>query len=107
MTAKKGKAADGPKVVVENVNVPGYKVPVDAAHYEAMRKILLQILPKDGLGLTQSEMVGKAAAAANRTLFPSPGNIQWWVKCVHLDLEAKRVVVRDPSAKPTRWRRLK
>jgi hypothetical protein len=95
------------KIVVENVNVPGYRSNVDAAPYEAMKKVLLKILPTRGPGLTQAEMVVKAAAIASPTLFPERGKVQWWVKCVHLDLEAKGVVARDTRAKPTRWRRVK
>ncbi len=104
MPAKKSVS---PKIVVENVNVPGYTVSVDAAHYESMKKVLLRILPKEGPGLTQAEMFAKAAAAADPELFPAPGKVGWWVKCVHLDLEAKGLVARDKSAKPLRWRRLR
>jgi hypothetical protein len=33
------------KIVVENINIPGYTSRVDAVKYEAMRKALLQVLP--------------------------------------------------------------
>ncbi len=102
-----GKASDSPKVVVENVNVPGYRTSVDAAHYAAMKGVLLRILPKSGPGLTQAEMIAGASKLADPTLFPARGKVGWWVKCVHLDLEAKGVVARDRTAKPLRWRRLK
>ena len=101
------KNSEGPKIVVENVNVPGYTVSVDAAHYESMKEVLLRILPKEGPGLTQAEMVAKAASAADPELFPARGKVGWWVKCVHLDLEAKGLVARDKNAKPLRWRRLR
>lgn len=104
MTAK---VSDAPKIVVENVNVPGYQSSVDEALYEAMKKVLLKVLPKDGPGLTQTEMVAKASAAANPDLFPGRGKVQWWVKCVHLDLEAKGVVSRNTSSKPIRWLRIR
>jgi len=99
--------SSGAKIVVENVKVPGYTVSVDAAHYEAMKKVLLKILPKDGPGLTQAEMHAKAAAIADPNLFPGRGKVGWWMKCVHLDLEAKGVIARDNKAKPLRWRRIK
>jgi len=101
------KGPEGPKVVVENVNVPGYTSRVDAAHYEAMKGILLKILPKSAPGLTQNEMIAEASKHADRGLFPAAGKVSWWVKCVQLDLEAKGVVVRDKRAKPLRWRRLR
>lgn len=100
------KAAEGPKIIVQNVNAPGYRSSVDAEHYESMKKVLLTILPKSGPGLTQSEMFAAAAAVADSKLFPGRGKVSWWVKCVHLDLEAKGVLMRDKSAKPLRWRRV-
>ncbi len=101
------KASAAGKILVENVNVPGYTHPVDAAHYEAMKKVLLRVLPKAGPGLTQEEMWTAAHKVADRTLFPDRGKVGWWVKSVQLDLEAKKVIVRDKAAKPLRWRRLK
>lgn len=105
--AKKPAATGGSKTLVENVNVPGYTHSVDAAHYEAMKKVLLQVLPTSGPGLTQSEMWEKAAAVADKTLFPDRGKVGWWMKSVQLDLEAKKVIVRDKDAKPLRWRRMR
>lgn len=101
------KASAAGKVLVENVNVPGYTHAVDAAHYEAMKKVLLRVLPKEGPGLTQEEMWTAAHKVADRALFPDRGKVGWWMKSVQLDLEAKKVIVRDKTAKPLRWRRLK
>lgn len=105
--AKAARTGEGPKVIVENVNVPGYTHAVDAAHYEAMKKALLQVLPREGPGLTQAEMWTKLAAVADPKLFPDRGKVGWWMKSVQLDLEAKRVIVRDKASKPLRWRRVK
>jgi hypothetical protein len=87
------------KVVVENVNVPGYTGRVDAARYKIAKAALLKALPKKEPGLTQKEMV-----EAMRALLPAEIKAGWWTKCVQLDLEAKGVVVRD-GGKPLRWRR--
>ncbi len=92
---------------MESVNVPGYVHRVDAAHYEGMKKVLLKILPKEGPGLTQTEMWTNAAKVADKTLFPDHGKVGWWMKTAQLDLEAKGVIVRDKTAKPLRWRRTK
>ncbi len=105
--ARDKRAAEGAKVIVENVNVPGYTHAVDAAHYEGMKKTLLKVLPKVGPGLTQAEMWENAAKVADKKLFPDRGKVGWWMKSVQLDLEAKGVIVRDKSAKPLRWRRTK
>ncbi len=107
MARKEERAAAGRKVIVENVNVPGYTHAVDEAHYEGMKKVLLRVLPRDGPGLTQTEMWTNAAKVADKKLFPDRGKVGWWMKSVQLDLEAKGVIVRDKSAKPLRWRRVR
>lgn len=104
MAKTAGKKPEAGKVLVENVNVPGYTHAADAAHYEAMKKALLKVLPKTGVGLTQTEMWTKLASVADRTLFPDHGKVGWWMKSVQLDLEAKGVILRDKAAKPLRWR---
>ncbi len=106
MAKAASKSATGRKVIVESVNVPGYTHAVDAAHYEAMKKVLLRVLPAQGPGLTQAEMWAAAAKVADRKLFPDHGKVGWWMKTAQLDLEAKRVIARDRDAKPLRWRRL-
>jgi hypothetical protein len=101
--AKKASSKAGDKIVVENVNHPGQKRNVDAAKYRAAKAALLKVLPKSEPGLTQSEM----AIAIHKAL--PPGELRdkssWWMKTVHLDLEAKGVVVRDGKT-PLRWRRV-
>lgn len=93
------------RVVVENVNVPGYTSTVDGVKYRAMRDVLLVVLPAVGPGLTQAEMIAACAAAAPAEHFPGGSKVGWWAKCVQLDLEAKRLIVRD-GGKPLRWRRV-
>lgn len=103
------KGADGEhddKVVVENINVPGYTSRVDRKKYEAMRKALLKVLPRKAPGLTQKEMFEAVKAHLPETLFPGGAKAGWWAKTVQLDLEAKRIIIRSTEIKPTRWRRL-
>jgi hypothetical protein len=38
-------------------------------------------------------------------VFPGGEKAGWWAKTVQLDLEARRIVVRDVTAKPLRWTR--
>jgi hypothetical protein len=93
------------RIVVENVNHPGQSTRVDAAKYAAMRSALLKALPARAPGLTQSEMLTAVLRYLPRELFPGGAKAGWWAKTVQLDLEAKRLVVREPS-KPLRWHRL-
>ena len=90
-------------VVVENVNHPGRSSRVDASKYKVTRAALLEVLPKVGKGLTQSEMMVTMRRNLSKAQFPGTTS-SWWTKVVQLDLEAKGLVVRD-GGKPLRWRR--
>ena len=94
------RGASGDRVVVANVNHPGRTSTVDGAKYREAKAALLAALPKSG-GLTQAEMIAGVRARLRGELAEKAG---WWTKCVQLDLEAKRVVLRD-GKKPVRWRR--
>lgn len=96
--AAKPVAAD--RVEVENVNHPGKTSTVDGAKYREARAALLATLPGQG-GLTQAEMIAGVRKRLRGELATKAG---WWTKCVQLDLEAKRLVVRE-GQKPIRWRR--
>ncbi len=95
-------AVSKPKITVENVNVPGYLVTVDAAMYEAMKEALQQALPLQGPGLTQKEMQLAVLPYLPADLYPGGAKAMWWCKCVQLDLEAKGLMKRTQS-KPLRW----
>ena len=96
------KPTDTGRVTVENVNVPGYTVKVDAAKYEAMREAILVVLPRTAPGLTQAEIRQAVFAHLAEELFPGGAKAGWWAKMVQLDLEAKGIVDREPT-KPLRW----
>lgn len=98
------KPGTGGRVTVENVNVPGYTSRVDAGKYAAMREALLKALPDHQPGLTQTEMRTAVVPFLPQELFPNGEKVGWWAKSVQLDLEAKKVLVREVS-KPLRWHR--
>ena len=93
-------------VVVRTPNKPGSSWRVDALKYEAMRKAMMRVLPRKAPGLNQQEMWDALARLAPRSHFPHRGKIGWWMKSVQLDLEAKKIVVREQT-KPLRWHRAK
>jgi uncharacterized protein DUF6958 len=93
------------KIMVQNVNVPGYTHPVDAVMYNAMRKALLRALPSKAPGLTQSEMLTALLPFLPHDLFPKGAKAGWWMKSVQLDLEARHVLKREPT-KPLRWHKV-
>ena len=98
--AKSGAPAG--RIVVENVNVPGYTQTVDAATYQEMRRALLAILPAKPPGLTQAEVRKAVVRHLSPAIFPGGAKAGWWSKVVQLDLEAKGIVRREET-KPLRW----
>jgi hypothetical protein len=95
----------GAKVVVENVNHPGKTSKVEKIKYDAMKKAMLQALPTEPPGFTQDEIRKAVLPFLSKEVFPGGEKVGWWAKSVQLDLEAKRIVVRDTAAKPLRWTR--
>jgi hypothetical protein len=99
----KAPKSDGAKVAVRTPNVPDYTGQVDAAKYEAMKKVLLKVMPRSAPGMTQTEMMAALGKAAPKSTFPG-STYMWWGKCVQLDLEARGELVRE-ATKPLRWHR--
>ena len=92
-------------ITVENVNVPGYTSRLDAVKYAAMREALLKVLPSQAPGLTQSEIRVAVLPHLPQEIFLNGEKADWWSKVVQLDLEAKKILVRE-AVKPLRWHRL-
>ncbi len=93
------------KVEVENVNCPGRKTRVNARKHQAAETALLSILLRGPPGLTQKEMLQAMKTAVPEDLFPGGSTAGWWAKTVHLNLEAKKLLVREKT-KPLRWHRV-
>jgi hypothetical protein len=98
-------ASAGPrKIEIQNVLSPSHIVRVDADKYDAMRRALLKVLPTQAPGRTGREIATAIAPHLPGALFPGGAKAGWWLKAVQLDLEAKRIIVREDS-KPLRWHR--
>lgn len=96
--------ADGEKIEVENINVPGHVVRVNRAKYNAMQTALLAVLPKGAPGITVKEAMAALKPTLPHDLFPEGATSGWWQKTVQLDLEAKGIVTREQT-KPLRIHR--
>jgi len=101
---KKKAPAPRKMVLVRTPNKPGSSWRVDAVRYEAMREAMMKVLPRKAPGLTQAEMIAALKRVASRKHFPDGGKVSWWMISVQLDLEVKKVVVRE-ATKPLRWHR--
>ncbi len=87
----------GKIIEVENVGQPGKLYRVDAAKYAAMREAMIAILPAEKPGLPVAEIIAAVKPRLPQDLFPGGETAGWWVKCVQLDLEAKKLLGRTPS----------
>jgi hypothetical protein len=85
------------KIEVENVGQPGKTYRVDAEKYHAMREAVLKVLPVEKPGLPVGDVIAAVKPFLPEALFPGGETAGWWVKCVQLDLEAKKVVGRTPG----------
>jgi hypothetical protein len=94
-----------PRVTVHSFISPNHVTQVDALKYEAMRRSLMKVLPRNKPGLLHAEMARQVLLHLSPDEFPGGAKAGWWLKCVQLDLEAKGVIERDPKAKPLRWHR--
>ncbi len=92
-------------ITVENINLPGQTTRINAAKYWAMRAAFLRVLPDSAPGLTQKEIREGVIEHLPDSLFPGGKTAGWWAKTVQLDLEAKRLVLRE-EVKPLRWHKI-
>jgi len=93
------------RIEIENVLQPGKTYRVDAGKFAAMRDAVLAELPGEQPGLTPAELKVRVLGRLPQFLFPGGDKAGWWMKAVQLDLEAKRVIARAPTA-PVRLHRL-
>lgn len=91
------------KVTLENFTSPGSTQQVDAVKYEAMRAVMLRVVPRTAPGLTAAEIREKLLPLLSQELWPNGEKAGWWHKGVQLDLEAKGLLRRDEKSKPLRW----
>jgi hypothetical protein len=90
--------ASNDKITVQNFTSPDHIYNVDRAKYETMRKALMAVLPANAPGLTVAEAHKAVVPHLDSQLFPGGAKAGWWLKCVQLDLEAKKVIERAPKA---------
>ena len=87
-----------PKILIENVLQPGKTYAVDAGKFAAMRNAYLAQVPQTGPGATPAEIQKALLASLPQDLFPGGATAGWWAKAVQLDLEAKGIIRRSPTA---------
>ena len=73
-----------PRVTVQSILSPHHVVQVDDIKFEAMRRALLKVLPREKSGLTQAQMWEEVLAYLPDDEFPGGAKAGWWTKCVQL-----------------------
>lgn len=96
----------GKKVEIESITTPGKTHRVDQAKFDAMKEVLLNVLPRTAPGLTVAEAKAKLLPLLPQDLFPNGEKVGWWLKAAQLDQEAKGVIQREDT-KPLRLHRLR
>ena len=91
------------KTDVLNAGQPGKVYRADRAKFDEMRRVMLSVLPASPPGMTVAALNDAVRPQLSQALFPGGATCGWWVKCVHLDLEARGILTRVPT--PVRlWR---
>ncbi len=70
--------SDDDLITVENVNVPGKTSRVNAAKYQAMKRAMLEVLPREAPGLTQDEIREAVIAHLPDDLYLKGATAGWW-----------------------------
>jgi len=82
------------KVILQNLNHPGYAKQVDRAMYEAMKQAFLKVLPETAPGLTFDELAEAVLPHLPESLYPGGAKAGWYTKAVQMDLEARNIIAR-------------
>lgn len=86
------------KMKIQNILQPGKTYTVNAEMFEAMRTAFLACVPENGKGATPAEIQKAVVPLLSQDLFPGGEKAGWWAKAVQLDLEAKGIIQRAPTA---------
>ena len=89
------------KIAMENVNIPGRVVNVDADKYWAVRNAIVAVLPSTAPGMTLAALKEAVRPLIHDAQFPGGFKAGWWVMGLQLDLRAKKVIAAEES-KPMR-----
>ena len=89
----------------QNVNVASHETRVDAMNSDKMTDALIKVSPSKAPEFIQSEMFRAVVPHLTSELFPGGAKAGWWVRTLHLDLEATRTRFRAPE-RPLRCHRI-
>jgi len=89
---------NGDTITIANVHLPDYTSEVDRDKYEAMKEAMWDVLPAEAPGMTQDEIRRAVLPRLPEHLYPGGDRVEWWIRTVQLDHEAKGNLVREDTA---------
>lgn len=78
---------------------------LDRAKYQAVRAVLLDVIPADDEGVPYAELAAHVQERVPAEMLPAKGSASWLATTVKLDLEGRRVIERVPGSAPQRLRK--
>jgi len=80
---------------------------VSGEKYEAFRKAILAVVPRNQQGIPFRDLPALVAKQVPKEFLRTRGSASWYTTVVKLDLEAQGVLQRLPGVVPQHLRRLK
>jgi len=110
MTAKttrtpRKRARRAATVQTLNVNEGVAGLRISAEKYEAFKRAILQVVPRNAEGVAFKDLPKLVASRVPGELLPAKGSASWYTTVVKLDLEARGLIARIPGRSPQRLRR--
>jgi hypothetical protein len=75
--------------------------------YDAMRRALLDVIPRRTEGVAFSALPRLVRARLDPTVYPAGTSVPWYLVTVKQDLEARGLIEQVPDARPQRVRRIR
>jgi hypothetical protein len=86
------------KATIEVLNRDGTPWRCNGEKFEAMRAALMAVLPAGPPGMTVAEAEAALLPLLDQALFPGGEKSGWWIKAVHLDHEARGLILRGKGS---------
>lgn len=86
------------KTTIEIMNRDGTPTRVNGEKFAAMQAVLMAVLPDGPPGLTVAEAKAALMPYLDPVLFPGGETAGWWIKAVHLDHEARGLMLREKGS---------
>ena len=100
-------AAKQKTMMTRNITKGAGGTRLSVAKYEAVKKAVLAVVPKNKKGIRFKDLPKAVAKRVPKDMLPQKGSASWLATTVKLDLEARGLIERIPGETPQRLRRLK